>query len=302
MLPGVHAGNPRDLWNDVTVPVRTVQQFMDAIAPLAPDSGEYQSGEYWYRGQTNATWGLESSLMRMTRNVKHEPTWALKLEGAALTEFMSKAHLFVEPSHLAKVKTMPCWWALMQHFGAPTRLLDWTVSPYVAAYFAAHQDGNENDGEIWCFCHSRLRQAFRSEYGDLPDFTQSETEDPTGRVERLHQQLAKSHTTAAVAPLEFKFFSSPRMAEQQGRFTMSLAIHQDHCAMISAIKTHAKRLTIPHDSKPSFLAELRRMNITAAAMFPGIDGLGRSIAELTSLGTSFKESHQFTVSPTTSPR
>jgi len=111
----------------------------------------------------------------------------------------------------------------------------------------------------------------------------------------LHQRLAEVNAEQAVAPLAFKFFSSPRMAEQQGRFTMSLAIHQDHACMISAIRTHVKRLIIPYAAKPAILAELRRMNITAAALFPGIDGLGRSIAELTSLGIAFKDSHQFTV-------
>ena len=49
-------------------------------------------------------------------------------------------------------------------------------------------------------------------------------------------------------------------------------------------RTHLKKIVIPHKIKPDFLAELRRMNITAAALFPGVDGLGRSIADLTSLG------------------
>jgi hypothetical protein len=51
------------------------------------------------------------------------------------------------------------------------------------------------------------------------------------------------------------------------------------------VRVFRTRLTIiPHKIKPDFLAELRRMDITAAALFPGVDDLGRSIAELTSLG------------------
>ena len=49
-------------------------------------------------------------------------------------------------------------------------------------------------------------------------------------------------------------------------------------------RTHLKKIVIPHKIKPDFLAEQRRMNITAAALFPGVDVLGRSIADLTSLG------------------
>lgn len=286
-----------EAWRGVTETVSTLPAFMQEIAPLSPDAHDDGiSGRYWFRGQTNALWGLEPSLMRMTRNVRDIPDRARALEDAARREFMSKAHLFIDAGHLAKVKTTPCWWAIMQHHGAPTRLLDWSVSPYVAAYFACQQDGLQQDGAVWCFCHSQLRAAFRTEYGsELPDFTLSETEDSTGAVAKLHQQLANPGDRVAVAPLEFKFFSSTRMAEQQGRFTMSLAIHQDHRHIITAVHRHVKRLIIPHAAKPAFLTELRRMNITAAALFPGVDGLGRSVAELTSLGTSFKEAHQFTV-------
>ena len=65
---------------------------------------------------------------------------------------------------------------------------------------------------------------------------------------------------------------------------MCLKVHQDHvCIAMKIARTHLKKIVIPHKIKPDFLAELRRMNITAAALFPGVDGLGRSIAELTSL-------------------
>ena len=212
---------------------------------------------------------------------------------------MSKAHLFIDNGQLTKVKTIPCWWALMQHHGAPTRLLDWSASPYVAAYFAAQQDGTNSDGAVWCFCHTRLGERFERDYAALtaqeggeptpfPDLTKDADDDPD--VDALHSHLADPHTEALVAPLEFKFFSTPRMAEQQGRFTLCLRVHEDHdCIAEKVPRSHLRKIHIPYESKTDFLAELRRMNITAAALFPGVDGLGRSIAELTSLGSHFED-------------
>ena len=265
--------------------VESLEEFVTVIAPMAPDSPAKTRGHYWYRGQTNAEWGLETSFLRMTRHLAKRREEAINLENVARQEFMSKAHLFIDPGNMGKVKTMPCWWALMQHHGAPTRLLDWTASPYVAAYFATQQDGSESDGAVWCFCHRRLHTAFVKEYGsEPPDLTKTEDEDPA--VEHLHEALRNPEAPPSVVPLAFKFFSSARMAEQQGRFTMCLRVHQDHVCIATKISTtHLKKIVIPHKIKPDFLAELRRMNITAAALFPGVDGLGRSIAELTSLGT-----------------
>lgn len=273
-----------ELWNREAVTVESLAQFVAVITPLAPDSPGNTSGHYWYRGQTNAGWGLETSFLRMTRHLAKQREEAIRLEDAAREEFSSKAHLFIDPGNMAKVKTRPCWWALMQHHGAPTRLLDWTASPYVAAYFATQQDGSDDDGAVWCFCHRRLHSAFVKEYGsEPPDLTRTEDEDPA--VEHLHEALRDPDAPASVVPLAFKFFSSARMAEQQGRFTMCLRVHQDHVCIAARVPpTHLKKIIIPQTIKPDFLAELRRMNITAAALFPGVDGLGRSIAELTSLG------------------
>lgn len=275
----------KERWNGLAVTVESLKKFVAIIKPMSPDSAAKASGDYWYRGQTNAEWGLETSFLRMTRHLAKQRKEAIGLENVAREEFMSKAHLFIDPGNMDKVKTYPCWWALMQHHGAPTRLLDWTASPYVAAYFATQQDGSESDGAVWCFCHSRLHKAFVKEYGsEPPDLTKTADEDDA--VKKLHAALGNPEAPPSVVPLAFKFFSSARMAEQQGRFTMCLRIHQDHVCIATKIsKTHLKKIVIPHKIKPDFLAELRRMNITAAALFPGVDGLGRSIAELTSLGT-----------------
>jgi|SRR5829696_6018106 len=279
-----HSSATRDAWNRHAVTVDSLPLFVEVVRPLAEDSRTPSSGQYWYRGQTNGEWGLETSFLRMTRHLADRAEEVLALEEEARDEFKSKAHLFIDAGHLEKVKTNPCWWALMQHHGAPTRLLDWSVSPYVAAYFASHQDGTDGDGVIWCFCHKRLRAAFVQEYGeDPPDFTKNEIEDAA--VRRLHDALRDPNARPIVLPLEFKFFTSARMAEQQGRFTMCLRADEDHTCIAEKIApTHVKKIIIPHKKKPDFLAELRRMNITAAALFPGVDGLGRSIAELTSLG------------------
>jgi hypothetical protein len=188
--------------------------------------------------------------------------------------------MFVGAPLLSKVWTTPCWWALMQHHGAPTRLLDWTASPYVAAYFAAHHCGEEQDGVVWCFCAKLLRQeASRLCGGAPPPFEHKD-------APAWYRKALDNFSTAAVfMPLEFNFASSERCAAQQGKFTMALDVKAEHDQIIArAVRGSARKIIIPFGLKSKFLLRLREMNITGAALFPGVDGLGQSVTELVSLG------------------
>ena len=265
-----------------TFEVASFEEFVGRLVDILPTTS-HDEVSFWFRGQSNEGWSLESSFLRSSSGLGLSADSALDLEREARNAFRSKAHLFVSPHLLEKVKTTPCWWALMQHHGAPTRLLDWTMSPYVAAYFAVQQDTGKQAGAVWCFCSRRLLRTFEDEHGALPEFEDEEA------PEWFEQKLEELRDQRIVVPLTFTFASSERMAAQQGRFTMCFKVHQKHDCIIERINPpHIRRLLIPHDQKPEFLLRLREMNITASALFPGVDGLGQSVRELVSLGAHYK--------------
>ena len=87
-----------------------------------------------FRGQSNACWPLFSSLSRYLKAYSvHSEAWPQQ-ESRILRIFKRKAHLLLD--HLPDEKDSFEWLALMQHHGAPTRLLDFTWSPFVASFFA----------------------------------------------------------------------------------------------------------------------------------------------------------------------
>jgi hypothetical protein len=99
------------------------------------------------------------------------------------------------------------------------------------------------------------------------------------------ERLDEFRDTDAVLPLSFNYASSERFLAQQGKFTMSFAPLQDQCSLIGKFGgPFVKKIIIPSTNKRDFLLRLRDINITAASLFPGVDGLGRSIEELISLG------------------
>ncbi len=71
-------------------------------------------------------------------------------------DFTSKAHLYT--SHLPSEDDHLSWIAAMQHHGVPTRLLDWTYSPYVALFFAVANQGEEDRAGVWAIHTSPLNE------------------------------------------------------------------------------------------------------------------------------------------------
>ncbi len=178
----------------------------------------------------------------------------------------------------------------MQHHNAPTRLLDWTASPLVAAYFATEGE-SDHAGAIWYFhCHT-LDACMKKTYEgyELPTTTDKMAQvllDPNAKP-ILYMASARTQTE--------------RMAAQQTRMTFSAQILADHGQIIAeAVKAEeAKKeieiygkLIIPKELKLEFLRKLRSMNITARALFPGVDGLGRSVAELVRLGSAYESAKE----------
>ena len=98
--------------------------------------------EVWFRGQPNYSDRLTPSLFR------HEQKDGSKLfynEAGMYEEFIRRY-----PDHSKSHKNIFEWLTLMQHYGLPTRLLDWTTNLLVALYFCCRENKNE-DGAIFAF-------------------------------------------------------------------------------------------------------------------------------------------------------
>ena len=103
---------------------------------------------YLFRGQSLASWTLTPSLLRhLGPGVSSSEV--LAVEDMLLEQFRRVKAIYTgteNPPENSEHRWE--WWALMQHHGVPTRLLDWTGSPYVAAYFAVESDWH-NDGAVF---------------------------------------------------------------------------------------------------------------------------------------------------------
>src|SRR5262249_31112714 len=106
---------------------------------------ERSDSEHWiFRGQRSSSWGLTCLLERLRD--RYRPTDTMRaLEDKIVREFQRKAHHY--DSRTPEYWNTLEWLAMMRHYGAPTRLLDWTYSFFVAAYFAC--EDAESECAIW---------------------------------------------------------------------------------------------------------------------------------------------------------
>ena len=242
------------------------------------DFGRPSEAPRLYRGQSASIWGLEDTLSRLL-SLDAPPEHALEIERMAFEKFFAQAHFFLDPSTLPKRCSLLAWWAIMQHFGCPTRLLDWTASPYVATYFAV-AEGEDSEGAVWSFDPVAVSDASKS-----PAYVKARS--IIEKSENTRSIFWEAEPFDSVIPFSLRKHHV-RIATQQGGFTVCGKAPRDHGRLIvqsllESAKGYCTKLVIRSDLKHDFLRNLMRMNITANSLFPGLDGLGRSIAQLIKL-------------------
>ncbi len=104
------------------------------LLAYADDLPTVKRPQWWLFRGTSQPFPLQTSLERALADAGVDLARATDIEQQMLKEFKRRAHHYVNA--LPNRGDVLGWLALMQHHGAPTRLLDWTYSFYVAAFFA----------------------------------------------------------------------------------------------------------------------------------------------------------------------
>jgi len=237
---------------------------------------------YFFRGQANSDWRLEPKIYRLVKGIAKE--WGLRIEFDSIKYFKQQAHLFLSPQLIPRDNNIGAWLALMQQYSAPTRMLDWTTSFYVALYFVVNDEPLDRDGALWFFGIHKLLEWMRR-YKNLSDTQLNNI--LSDEKEFVDFGLNKAQPRIDGFESDIK---SERMVPQQSVFTYCETLFCDHAELIGhalwdLYKQDQKtfpltKIIVSADAKNKLREHLNKLNLTASTLFPGIDGVGRSISEI----------------------
>jgi FRG domain len=236
------------------------------------------------------------------------------MENSTIGFFKERARLHL--GHAPDEHDLLGWLAVMQHYGAPTRLQDWTQSPFVAAYFA-YREQTGDDAALWSlqayFCRRNLTPLMPEQPWDQLGVFEAGGHDADGNEVRIFPWTEMTPTGVEndalreairdgngwplpVLPLAY----DARMAAQQAVFLCATQIDfgletlmdkdawppaiepervkevQNAAAPPSEAYQLMKRIKLPSEWRTDALRSLRQMGIAEETLFPGLDGSGRA--------------------------
>ena len=181
-----------------------------------------------------------------------------------IKKFKQNATLLISPTPSSLLD----WLFIMQHYGVPTRLLDWTESPLVASYFACNTHLDE-DGAIWIIRPVELNKigGIAPEYSnDIPSFEDKLISNYTPES-LASERTSKLSPVAAIIPR-----NNSRMQAQLGVFTIS---HRDDKPIEQlGKKNHIGKYVIPKEHKKEMVEDLRIIGFGKFQLFPELPSIG----------------------------
>jgi hypothetical protein len=178
--------------------------------------------------------------------------------------------------------SQPCesiwdWLALAQHHGLPTRLLDWTFSPYVALHFLTEDpERYDEDGAVWCVDYQQTNRL-------LPKPLQAQLQEEGADVFTAEMLAAVAGELAAFDRLTkhpfVLFFEPPslddRIVNQFALFSVMNGPMYRLDTFLESQEQGVHRLIVPASLKWEVRDKLDQANVTERVLFPGLDGLSR---------------------------
>jgi hypothetical protein len=227
-----------------------------------PELGRYRS-RYAFRGLSDATYPLETTLCRLGGDYA-------ELEHHLLRNFRKYAH-----RRVVERDSVWHWLSVAQHYGLPTRLMDWTYSPFAALHFATSNiEQFDRDGAVWGANYLRTHEL-------VPDQLAARLAREGANVftvEMLSDTVQSLEALDGLCPDPFGLFFEPPSIDDRivNQFAFFSVMSNPRMRLDHWLARHpglARKIVIPAALKWEIRDKLDQSNVTERVLFPGLEGL-----------------------------
>jgi hypothetical protein len=251
----------------------TLSSVDDVLATLI----ELRGKNWLCRGQAKSDHSLVPTIDRAGLAGRPRPE-KLALERSSIDAFRSIARYFADEGEREALVVDTITLMVLRHYGVTTRLLDWTASPFIAAYFAARKHDTAS-GAIWAFDQRRYQDKGAQQWRDYPETTVN------NNGEDFRAELTAFRVDEPPDWFVCAFYSAgfPRQRAQDGVYSMTARFDKDHAEAIKDLlhgDEFHRRYVIAAGIKKDLLVALRELHgIWEGALYPDSAGAARIAGE-----------------------
>lgn len=241
--------------------IRTMDELLQFVNELSQKHGL----RLWYRGEDDANRILIPSIQRSQKR--------LDVERYITNDFYIKAKRILQ--NPPDKHNYAGWVSLMQHYGLPTRMLDWSYSPLIASFFATetYKQMADKDASVWVLVPDLFNemQGFGHCIYPLDADTAQEMLLPAFKHNHHNHELDGKILACSSTD------NNMRMYAQQSNFTVhnSLDRMEDICSEEMLYK-----IIIPKECKRYFIKSLRVFGISESSIYPDLDHISGDIRHM----------------------
>lgn len=215
----------------------------------------------WFRGHASDEYKLAPSIYREPYKAENELEFMNLFKAKGVKFFSDKVGYFE-------------WLFIMQHYGTPTRLLDWSESATVALAFATQYRSPEtinNDAVIWCLDPFKINELANVIRGTSPSIINICEETEIGKI---YQSNGRSDSKPIAI---LGSYESERIIAQKGVFTLFPMIESFNMEELPNAESFLKKIVIPRENVADIANELYYIGTNEMSLFPEPESISKEI-------------------------
>ncbi len=247
-----------------------------------------------YRGQSDFVWGLTCSLSRALRDQAKSggpipfALYESHVSDEGASEHARRMEIRVEQAfadmalRLSEFQPPPledrlAWWEIMQHYGAPTRLLDWTRSPLVGLWFTTwHAPPSAGDAALWVYNRGTSSLNHRPEIYGMDNQSEWKIDHPREWINRLAEAVV---IKGGPVPLVVIPQSGPsRIAAQQSVLTLIPDVTLASGVHNHLLQSLTTKVRIKAEWRERIDHSVATMGLNEFSLFQDLDSLGAAVS------------------------